>query len=394
MGCSGSKDAYEPAAATAGNQKAEAGETSKDSGKQAPEGDAVSDSTVVITLDAGKSAQVGSLFSTWDLDATGKLELAVFSGVVMKVGPHQTKVLARLTDMDIDHDGFVTKEEWLTWFTATAGTLNADEFNLVMEEMQVSAEEMVTLIRCTRLAAESADEIEAPAAAPPLTGERLEKVQALFKAWDFEGKGGIDRLKVGQSSVSFGPHKSHVLKQLESMDTDGDNVISLAEMTAFFQAISVELNDASFDSVIGEMLELAGMAATIAACLEHAVAPPAQAQEADQEPGAKATLSAAREELVQNLFDLFPKDTGGSIDVASLDQVVIKEGPNPTKVLSSLKDMDADKDGKLTFIEMKDFFAAIGAALNETEFNLILGEMVGTIEATQLATQLAALADS
>ena len=110
MGCSGSKDAYEPAAATAGNQKAEAGETSKDSGKQAPEGDAVSDSTVVITLDAGKSAQVGSLFSTWDLDATGKLELAVFSGVVMKVGPHQTKVLARLMDMDIDHDGFVTKE--------------------------------------------------------------------------------------------------------------------------------------------------------------------------------------------------------------------------------------------------------------------------------------------
>jgi len=129
-----------------------------------------------------------------------------------------------------------------------------------MEEMQTSAEEMVTLVRCTRLAAESAAEIEAPAAPPPLAGDRLEKVQALFKAWDYEGKGSIDRLKVGASSVSFGPHKSHVLKQLDDMDTDGDNLITLVEMTDFFQAISSELNDAAFVAVVGEMLELASEA--------------------------------------------------------------------------------------------------------------------------------------
>ena len=49
-------------------------------------------------------------------------------------------------------------QEWILWFTATAGTLNADEFNVIMEEMQSSAEEMVTLVRCTRLAAEGAAE--------------------------------------------------------------------------------------------------------------------------------------------------------------------------------------------------------------------------------------------
>ena len=127
-------------------------------------------------------------------------------------------------------------QEWILWFTATAGTLNADEFNVIMEEMQSSAEEMVTLVRCTRLAAEGAAEVEVPAASPPLTGERLQKVQALFKAWDYEGKGSIDRLKVGASSVSFGPHKSQVLKQLDEMDTDGDNLVTLTEMTDFFQA--------------------------------------------------------------------------------------------------------------------------------------------------------------
>ena len=288
MGCSSSKADTEEAGTAAAAGKAEPGAAAGGSGRKASE--PVSPTKVEVTLDASQSTRVKELFTTWDIDASGKLELAAFTGAVTKVGPHQTKVLAQLQDMDVDHDGFVTQavttpnqlpaasnqlptpnqlplhalvpsagrmhthtadtppaaahapvrlrptQEWLEWFTATAGTLNADEFDLIMEEMQSSAEEMVTLVRCTRLAAESAAEIEAPAAPPPLAGDRLEKVQALFSAWDYEGKGSIDRLKVGASSVSFGPHKSHVLKQLEDMDTDGDNLITLVEMTDFFQA--------------------------------------------------------------------------------------------------------------------------------------------------------------
>ena len=158
------------------------------------------------------------------------------------------------------------------------------------------------------------------------------------------------------------------------------------------QAISSELNDAAFIAVVGEMLELASEAATIAACLAMAVAPAVQGME--EEPEAKATLSDGRAEQLKALFDLFTKNKDGSIDVALLDQVSIKEGPNETKVLSNLKDMDADKDGKLTFDEMKAFFAAIGASLNEDEFKLIVGEMFDTVEASQLATHLAALAGS
>ena len=46
-------------------------------------------------------------------------------------------------------------QEWLTWFRATAGTLNPEEFDLVMTEMTDAADNMVALIRCTRLAAEA-----------------------------------------------------------------------------------------------------------------------------------------------------------------------------------------------------------------------------------------------
>ena len=76
-----------------------------------------------------------------------------------------------------------------------------------------------------------------------------------------------------------------------------------------------------------------------------------------------------------------------------LDQGAIKEGPNETKVLSNLKDMDADMDGMLTFEEMKAYFAAVGASLNDDEFKLIVGEMFNTVEASQLAAQLAAPLD-
>ena len=131
----------------------------------------------------------------------------------------------------------------------------------------------------------------------------------------------------------------------------------------------------------------AAEAATIAACLAMAVAPAVQGAEEEPE---NASLSSARAEQLKQLFDLFEKNKDGSIDVALLDQVSIKQGPNETKVLSSLKDMDADKDGKLTFDEMKAFFAAVGASLNEDEFKLIVTEMFETVEASQLATQLAA----
>ena len=151
----------------------------------------------------------------------------------------------------------MSRQEWLKWFTATAGMLNPEEFDMVMTEMTDAADNMVALIRCTRLAAEAAAEtpaevIESPRAVeevPKLEGERLAKVEALFKEWDFESKGEIDRVKVSASAVKFGPHKSRLFHQLEQMDTDGDNIISLDEMKIFFQVVSPQLTDENFAAV-------------------------------------------------------------------------------------------------------------------------------------------------
>lgn len=391
MGCVGSKDSDVPQDEP-GEKKTENIATS-DGIITKPVDAGASETDVVVSLGGEKIERVKSLFGVWDLDAQGKLELAAFTGAIVQVGPIETKVLARLADMDVDKDGFVTLEEWLKWFTETATALNGNEFDLIMEEMEASAEEMVTLIRCTRLAAEAqavpldADEV----GPPPLEPKRAEAVQALFKAWDFEGTGSIDRLKVTATAVSFGPHKSQILKQLESMDTDGDNLITLDEMSIFFQVVSADLTDAGFTAVVGEMTELAQEAGTIAACLQMADAGVGYVEGDEAE---KLTLSDARTELVTKLFTLFTPSTADTIDVVSLDQITVKEGPYTSKLLTDLKTMDANGDGKLEFGEMVEFFAAIGAALSDEEFELIVGEMIETCESAQLAAQLAALANS
>ena len=107
MGCSSSKADTEEAGTAAAAGKAEPGAAAGSSGRKASE--PVSPTKVEVTLDASQSTRVKELFTTWDIDASGKLELAAFTGAVTKVGPHQTKVLAQLQDMDVDHDGFVTQ---------------------------------------------------------------------------------------------------------------------------------------------------------------------------------------------------------------------------------------------------------------------------------------------
>jgi len=345
-------------------------------------------------LDAAGLKRVVDLFKLWDIDSAGKLELKAFTEASMQVGSHEVKLLSRLADMDFDGDGFITDEEWQKRFTAMAGALSADEFDLVMTEMGDAADNMVALIRCTRLAAE-ADAVPADtseAAPAELTGDRIAAVEKLFKAWDFEDKGSIDKKKVTEAAVSFGPNKSRMMQQLESMDTDGDGVVTLTEMKVFFQVVSPNLSDGDFAAVIGEMEELAAEAATIASCLMLAAADPTV--EMDAAEIVKPTLPTTRQELLGKLFGLFTEDPTQSIDVANLEKCTIKEGPHETKLLKDLKTMDANSDGQLTLEEMTDYFAVLGLSLSDDEFELIIGEMFTVCSNNQLAAQLAAFAAS
>ena len=216
------------------------------------------------------------------------------------------------------------------------------------------------------------------------------------------------------------------MQQLESMDTDGDQIITLTEMKVFFQArratrhtcpppsslppaapthprprphphprpashrafplqlVSPSLEDGTFQVVIDEMDELAQEAAVIANCIKEADAPPTTLMEIDV--AVKPTLPASRQELLGKLFGLFSDDaTSGSINVAALENCELQEGPYKVKLLKDLKAMDANSDGQLTLEEMTDYLAALGAALSDEECELIIGEMYEACSTNQLA---------
>ena len=74
--------------------------------------------------------------------------------------------------------------------------------------------------------------------------------------------------------------------------------------------------------------------------------------------------------------------------LAGLAAVNMKAGAAEIKLLKELGDMDFDGDGLLTFDEMCSYFAQVGTALNDEEFDLIVEEMRTAATAYALAMTL------
>ena len=100
-----------------------------------------------------------------------------------------------------------------------------------------------------------------------------------------------------------------------------------------------------------------------------------------------APLTAGRSAALRELFDVF-KPTDGAIALAGLAGVNMKAGAAEIKLLKELGDMDFDGDGLLTFDEMCSYFAQVGTALNDEEFDLIVEEMRTAATAYALAMTL------
>jgi len=339
-----------------------------------------------LSLSAAQLSKIKDLFSQFDVDSMGKLPLTNFNSASLKVGPHEAGILQKLKEMDYDSDGFITKDEWEKYFTASA-TLSEDEFNIIIESMASAAEIATSIIRCTRLAGEDqpvppADDLED---IPALPEDRVAKVEALFAAWDVNNKGEIDRRKLKNSAGTIGPHKVQVFSQLDKMDTNNDNMVTKDEMLAFFQA-AVGLSDEEFNFTVDEMLAVAQDEATIAMLTSLAEefggnAPPAE----DLEEGTPLT-----EERLAQLKELWALLSPSEDTPILLDQMKKAEkgstiGPHSVSVLKEMYAMDTNADGKLQWSELLDYFTKVGPSVSDDEFTEIVGDMTTRIQMQLLA---------
>lgn len=117
MGCGPSKEpstAADPSSIGAAKQEEKAADTPPaQPAAEAPApaaGETPRSAYIAGKLDPEAEKRVTELFKHWDIDGGKKLELAAFTGASMQLGPHESKLLARLADMDLDKDGYITDE--------------------------------------------------------------------------------------------------------------------------------------------------------------------------------------------------------------------------------------------------------------------------------------------
>lgn len=276
-----------------------------------------------------------------------------------------------------------------------------------MDDLRGSGESMVTVLRCTKLAGQSstgptsavsseeAADAEAELALMQLSDARKEKVLELFKLWDYKNDGKIAYKTLNATGVQVGPKEHKVLDDLGRMDTDGDEVVTLDEMLAFFGACSEVMTDEEFDTIMGDMSDVAsttnGVAKMIAMTESSAKEAGVVAEGEEVEPPPE--LSAEREALVKALFEAFSSSISEPIPIKSLEMdTKTNVGPAKENVLKNLNDMDSNGDGMLEYGEMKDYFAACGAVLNDEEFTMVLGDMRDTATTAQMIKTAASLA--
>ena len=391
------------------------------------------------TLSAEMKGEVMELFKAFDVDGTGKVPLARLRGATVKAGPNEHKVLKTLAEMDFNADGFVEASEWEMYFAAAEGSLSKEELNVILSDLKTAGSDLITIAACEQIAL-SAETPSGPTSdedvnalveemkGMELQGTQKAEVEALFKAWDFEGTGKIDRTKFQVAGVdgarvqtrahapngalyhractrpsvfasvllsppmvcarvSVGPRKEKVFASFETMDANNDKVVTLDEMLAYFGVAASMMSADEFSSTVNEMSEIASTQQSLANFLSVAEEAKTIASGEDDSTEAPTPLSDDRKKQVHELFGAFSANND-PIDLVTLkSDGTVSSGPGKQSVLYGLEAMDGNNDGKVELSEMVDYFTYVGASLGDEEFTLVIGELKDAAATGQILKQ-------
>merc|ERR1711988_619639 len=138
-------------------------------------------------LSEERVAQLGKLFTIVDQDSSGQIdsyELSVFATAffrTLKDDVLREEAEEMMEEIDIDKNGRIDKEEYLSYFSLVVGLMPDSEFLPIYNDLVDS------------LQANGASTEEAMDASGAIAGERLVKLQMLFQAWDPKNSGTVPR---------------------------------------------------------------------------------------------------------------------------------------------------------------------------------------------------------
>ena len=88
-------------------------------------------------------------------------------------------------------------------------------------------------------------------------GPLKDKLDALYKSFDTEGKGMLDIQKLKSVRVEIGPAKASVFQTLVDMDINSDGYVEKSEWDLYFGAVSASLSPEELDLIIADLTEAA-----------------------------------------------------------------------------------------------------------------------------------------
>jgi len=419
MGCSGSsaREADYAAATPTDVQPVEAKPTPsrQEPAMSTEDAEMPDDTEEVAELSGARLEKVKAIFAKWltgSESETGMLELKSFSGASVTVGPHSVELLKTLSQMDTNGDGFVEASEWQKYFQPISAVLSDEEFAAVLEGLETSGQDLITILSCSKLAANVGTVAGSSAADKAgdaegedmvtedfaLSAEQEKKVGELFgalaSAWGTDGAGTISVDKLQGHKMVNGPNQLKIFESLEAMDADGDKEVTLVEMMAYFTILGENMSETVFQTVYDELAQLAQDEALISSLTALATSGPMPSSGATDEDGeaeedyeAPERLSSEELAKLEELFLLFVPNKQSPIQLSDLGKKCrVEVGPNTEDLLAkSLEVMDDNKDGMVTFDEMSLYFSYQRAnGLSTEDFGVLVQEMMDSVNTASM----------
>mmetsp|Transcript_22667 Transcript_22667/g.69235 ORF Transcript_22667/g.69235 Transcript_22667/m.69235 type:complete len:381 (+) Transcript_22667:132-1274(+) len=335
------------------------------------------------------TSAIHALHSKFDIDGTGVLALDLLSSVKIKFGPHHASLLGQLVHMDYDADGMITKEEWERYFEATAASLTPDEFRTVISDFSEAADHFISIVQCTRLAEAAAQDApivdDSDTELSPLTADRFELVENMFKVWDFGEAGVVELSKLRGQKIDIGPHNVDLLSGIAACDLDGDGSVTKEDLMMYFSAASPNLTDSEFSEIVADLQQRGETARTIflsATTFEEEACDPTSIR--DEGNAAPLPLSQSRLELASSLYMVFSPDLDQPVRLDELAKLRLRNGPTEVSVFNHLQAMDANGDNMVTWEEMQAYLGIVGGQLNDDDFESIIVELISAARVNEL----------
>jgi len=313
-----------------------------------------------------RDVTIQELFSLFDLDNSGHISLDELKQVGPVFNPNwanEAVCTAAFNDMDLDHNGKVSEEEFKAFIINHTKDMSDSQFNM----FALTTSRMIRGVRVLN-PVPVPEEVSSAEQRLAKAQQRKEVALELFNLFDLDHNGSLSPEELKEVGPVFFPswQDAAVCEQaFQDMDKDHNGNISDDEFVAFFLGHTYDMEDGQFE-IFALSVER----------MIKALTPPTSEEAVDDglvfESDLPDVVVERRKSEVRKLFGLFDLDKNGHISLDELKEVGPVFNPawsNAEVCTAAFNDMDLDHNGKVSEQEFITFMANHTKEMGCGDFN-------------------------